>query len=205
MIEGILPNNRAKVKILTTILSNPGINISGIIKKTKTSPNLVVGYVNKMVNYNVLREERAGGKKKTHIRFLYPKLSKLGIEIFSLIETEKRMKFLKKYPQLAPIFDQLIDFAEQCNIDFIVVFGSFARFAAEADSDLDLLIIGKTKNIENKLNDILITLGREYSVKIQTKSKFIENVKKKSLYKNVLKEHVLIYGENNYFQTVRDL
>lgn len=204
MIEKILPKSSAELEILEVILSNPGINITGIIKKTKTSPNLVMRYVNTLVDANVLIEERKGGVKKTHIRFLYPNLNQLGIKVFSLVETEKRIKFLNKYPEFKPIFKQMVELLQKKKIDFALVFGSFARFAAEKDSDLDMLIVGEEKNFENELSDILITLGREYSVKIETKDKFKKNLKEKSLYKNILKNHVLIFGESSFLKITED-
>jgi len=204
MIEEILPKNPAKLGILEVIMSNPGINITGIIKKTSTSPNLVIKYINTLVDANVLREERKGGKKKTHIRFLYPNLDQMGIKVFSLVEVEKRIKFLKKYPEFKPIFNQMIELFQDKNVDFALIFGSFARFVAEKDSDLDMLIINKNKNFENELSDILITLNREYSVKVETKNEFKEYLKKKSLHQDILKNHVLIYGENTYLEIVKD-
>jgi predicted nucleotidyltransferase len=204
MIEEILPKSSAKLEILETIMSNPGINITGIIKKTKTSPNLVIQYINTLVDANILKEERKGGTKKTHIRFLYPNLNQLGIKVFSLVETDKRIKFLKKYPEFKPICNQIIELAQNKNIDFVLIFGSFARFVAEKDSDVDILIVSKNKDFENELSDILITLNREYSVKVVTESEFKENLKKKSLYQDILKNHVLVYGENTYLEIVKD-
>lgn len=204
MIEEILPKSSTKLEILGVIMSNPGINITGIIKKTKASPNLVVNYVNTLVNSDVLKEERKGGTKKTHIRFLYPNLNQLGIKVFSLVETEERIKFLKKYPEFEPIFKQMAELFQMKDVDFALIFGSFARLAARKDSDLDMLVVSEEKNFENELSDILVTLNKEYSVKVETVDKFKENLNKKSLYKNILKNHVLIYGENNYLEIVKD-
>lgn len=203
MIEEILPKSSTKLEILEAIMSNPGINITEIIKKTKASPNLVVNYANTLVDADVLREERKGGTKKAHIRLLYPNLNQLGIKVFSLVETEKRIKFLKKYPEFKPIFNQMIELFQNKNVDFALIFGSFARFAAEKGSDLDMLIVSEKKNFGNELSDILITLDRKYSVKIETENGFKENLKKKPLYQDIIKNHVLIYGESTYLETIK--
>lgn len=203
MIEGILPNSTAKIKILEEILSTPGANVTEIIKKTKTSPNLVVKYTNILVENEVLKESRIGGIKKKHVRLLYPNLNQLGIKIFSMVEVEKRMRFLKKYPNFRPIVSQMADLFENKNIEFALIHGSFARLSADKESDVDLIIVGKA-DISNQLSDILITLGREYSVKLEIKKKFLENMKKKSVYKNMLKAHIIIFGEADFLSAVKE-
>ena len=87
MIEKILPSTETRLRILKIIYENPEINLTMLIKKAKTSPNIVLKYVNNLVKFKVIEEKRFGGKKKTHIRNLKANLSSdLSILVFSFVE-----------------------------------------------------------------------------------------------------------------------
>ena len=70
MIEEIIPGNKTRLKIIKSIYENPRINLSGLIKKVKASPNLVLEYINKLSSYQIIKEERTQGEKKIHVRNL---------------------------------------------------------------------------------------------------------------------------------------
>ena len=53
-------------------------------------------------------------------------------------EIHKTIIFLSKYPQFKTVLKEMPNVTA-------VVFGSFSRFTAEKDSDLDVLVIGKDK------------------------------------------------------------
>src|SRR3989344_6402053 len=100
MIEKILPNTETKFRILRNIYQNPEINLTELIKKSKTSPNIVLKYANNLVKFNIIKEKRFGGKKKTHLRnFKINLSSNLSILVFSLVEIEKKFIFLNKYKE----------------------------------------------------------------------------------------------------------
>src|SRR4030067_2572524 len=150
MMEKILPSTKTKMRILEYIYRNPGVSISEIIKKTGASPNTVVDYVDMLVESDVLSENRVGGEKKTHIRLVSPKYdSNLSVQMFSMVEIDKRNNFFEKYKNLRSIIEQLSDLLKN-HADFALVYGSYARFAAERDSDLDILVVG---NISNQLKE----------------------------------------------------
>ena len=110
MIEKIIPGTGTKLRILKIIYEDRCINLSNLIKKAKTSPNLVLSYVNKLINLNVVAEQKLGGKIKTHIRNLMPNFrSNESKIIYSLIELDKKELFLKKYKNLRIIFEQFYD------------------------------------------------------------------------------------------------
>ena len=54
---------------------------------------------------------------------------------------------------------------------------------------------------KNKLREVLIT-SPEVSLKIETKKQFLENLEK-PLYKNILKEGVVLSGEIDFFETIK--
>jgi len=200
MIEEILPGNKTRLNIINTIYENPKINLTGLIKKVRASPNLVLKYVNNLLSYSVIKEEKRGGEKKVHIRIIEPNFdNELSQLIYSIVEIEKRINFFKKYKKLKPYFTQLKEIFKNRE-GFVLVYGSYARFSAEEDSDLDLLIVGKLNKEETKrIEEIFITLESELSLKIETLQKFLKN-KEKPLYKNILKEHIITDGTINFIK-----
>lgn len=198
MIEEIIPGNKTRFKIIKAIYESSGINLTNLIKKVKASPNLVLDYVNKLSLYDVIKEEKTGGKKKVHVRNIKPDFNKETARLlYSIVELDKKLLFFKKYKNLKSYFLQLGDVLKK-RLGFILIYGSYARFKADKDSDLDILIVGKLEKEEIKrIREIFVTLENELSLKIETINSFLKN-KNKSLYQNILKEHVVIYGVFNF-------
>ncbi len=185
--------NSSQVKIMTEIFKNPGISLRGIIEKTRLSPNYVSEYMNLLVRKGILEEERLE-KKRVYLRRFYINYgSKLARNFFVLIKDSEKEIFYKKYWKLRGSFEQMSRIE---GIDFLLVYGSYARFAAEKDSDIDLLIAGNIKNKE-KIREILISLHIEPSIKIETLKVF----KKRSndaLHKQIMKESIIIYDSGKF-------
>lgn len=205
MIEEIIPGNKTRLKIIKAIYENPNINLTSLIRKVKASPNLVLNYVNKLSLFNLINEEKIGGRKKIHIRNLRPNFdSEIGKILYSLVEIEKKFLFSERYRGLRPYFLQLGEIFNK-KIDFALVYGSYARFAATEESDLDILIIGKLDNEARKrLSETFVTLEIEPSIKIETVKNFLKN-KDKPLFQNIIKEHVVVYGEINFIKFLEKL
>lgn len=196
MIEKILPNTETKLRILRTIYENPEINLTELIKKVKTSPNIVLKYVNNLTEFNILNEKRFGGKKKTHIRNLKVNLLSIySILLFSFIEIEKKLVFLKKYKEIRPFVNQLVElFNGNEAINFCMVYGSFARLAANKESDLDILLVGNINaEMKKRISEIFSTLKREYSIKIESLDRFQKNIND-PIHQNILREHIIIHN-----------
>ena len=200
MIEKILPSTETRLRILKIIYENPEINLTMLIKKAKTSPNIVLKYVNHLVEFNVIEEKRFGGKKKTHIRNLKANLlSSISILVFSFVEIEKKLILLKKYKEIRPFVDQLVELFNE-KVNFCLIYGSFARLAADKDSDLDIWIAGDLNaEMRKRISEIFSTLGREYSIKIEGLDMFLKNINN-PIHQNMLQEHVVIYDEANFLK-----
>ncbi|HLD49469.1 MAG TPA: winged helix-turn-helix transcriptional regulator [archaeon] len=202
MIQKILPNSEAKIKILEAIFRNPGINFSALVKESGTSPNIVINYINELVKNGVLKEKRLGGKKKTHIRLLYPNFSGMGLDVFSLVEIDKKNNFLKKYKKLNPIVTQIEDLISSSGIKFCLVYGSFARFSAEKESDIDMWLVGKIDaKAKSGLREIFSTLDREYNLTIESEKDFIKKIGD-PIHQNIIKDHVMLYGERYFLKSI---
>jgi len=205
MIEKILPNTETKFRILRNIYQNPEINLTELIKKSKTSPNIVLKYANNLVKFNIIKEKRFGGKKKTHLRnFKINLSSNLSILVFSLVEIEKKFIFLNKYKELKPYINQLEDLFND-TINFCLIYGSFARLAADKESDLDMRIVGDINNVMKKrISEVFSTFKREYSIKIETLEQFLKNIEN-PIHQNILREHIIIYNESKFLKAISNL
>ena len=198
MIEKIIPGTNTKLRILKIIYEDSPINVTSLIKKAKTSPNLVLSYINNLNNFDITKEEKFGGKKKIHIRNLMPNFESDEAKLlYSLIEFDKKIIFLEKYKKLKFILKQIYELIEK-NIAFIIIYGSYARFAATKESDLDLLIVGKLNEEKIKrLKEIFILQNPQPSIKIESLKQFKSNLNK-PLYQNIIKEHIILYGSFNF-------
>jgi len=190
--------NSSQTKIIREIIRTPGINLRGVIEKTKLSPNFVSEYVNLLVERGILKEEKLEKKRVYLRRFYFNLKSDLGKNIFSLVKEEEKDEFFKKYKKLKPVFQQ---FVEEIKTDFILVYGSYARLAAEKDSDLDLLIVGNIKNRE-KIREILVSLDIEVSIKIETLKNFEKRIKD-ALHQQIIMDNILIYDSGKFVELLR--
>lgn len=203
MIEKIFPASEVKMRILRTVYENSGVNITELIKKAKASPNLTINYANILTKFGVFEERVVGKGKKPHVRELSPNLkSNLGKLLFTLVEIEKKYRFLEKYREFRPISAQLEDFFPRTEVRFCLIHGSFARFSADRDSDADVLIMGKLKkNEKTRLSEIFVTLRREYSVQIESPETFIKNIRD-PFHQTILGDHVVIWNEQGFIEVL---
>ncbi len=191
--------NKSQVKIFKSIFNNPGINLRGIIESTKLSPNYVLEYVNELVKRGVLVEEKLEKKRIYLRRFFLNFNSNLTKNIFLLIKEEEKEGFFTKYPHLRSIFNQIIE--EIKKIDFLIVYGSYARMNARKNSDIDILIVGNLKNKE-KIREALVSFETEASIKVEA----LKNFKKKkddAIHNQIIKEGILIYDSGKFVGAIK--
>ncbi len=192
----ILKNSQ--IKIIEAILHNPGINLRGIIEKTKISPNYVSGFVNSLVKKRVLKEE-SFSKRRVYLRMFYIDLKKdLTRNLISLVQDTKKERLFEKYPKIRPVLEQIS--TQVAGIDFLIVYGSYSRLSAEKDSDLDLLMVGRIKDLD-RIREILVSLDIEPSLKIETLSDFTRRIKD-DIHKQIVKEGIVIKGFQKFIDVI---
>lgn len=185
--------NKSGIKIFLEIFKDPGINLRGIIEKTRLSPNYVLSYVNMLVKRGIVREEKLE-KKRVYLRRFFINSNRIARNFFSLIKDEEKEIFYKKYRKLEQVLGQM---SKLQGVEFILVYGSYARFAAEKDSDLDLLIVGKTD--KTRVREILVSLDLEASIKIETLPVFKKRIDD-SIHKQIIKDSILIYDSGKFVE-----
>ena len=99
------------------------------------------------------------------------------------------LKTIREYPYLELLFE---DIAGQCKSPLIVLFGSHAKFNAKKESDIDIYIETKDMKIKKKIEAI----NSRLSVKIGSFNK------DSLLIKEIIKNHVVIRGIENYYDKI---
>jgi len=200
----IFPISKSKYKILKEVYENPGIGIAELMKKANVSQKILYQHINELKNAKIIREETIGAKPQ--IRRIYPELkSENGKLIFSLIESQKREEFFSKYKNLRGPFSQLLQNLPN-SVACILVFGSYARFSATRESDLDLLIINsgkKERKIESIVEESFVTFGK-VSARIITIEKFLKNKNIDSMLKQIIKDHVCIFNAEKFVEILSE-
>lgn len=200
----IFPINKSKYKILKEIYNNPGIKVSELCKLTKVSSKVCYTHLTDLKNSEIIKEVTIG--EKPQIRVLYPNLEhENGRLMFTLLEIQKKLEFYKKYKELKGCFSHLVANLPKYVLA-TVVFGSYARFAATKESDLDLLFIVSSKKDLSKLEELVeeafVTFGKKVSSRILTKKEFLSSKKIDSLIKSIIKEHVCIYNPLEFLRII---
>ncbi len=87
----------------------------------------------------------------------------------------------------------------------VLIFGSYSRFAATEESDLDLIfIVSNSKRnllkLENAVEEAFVTFGRSVSSKVLTEKDFLNGKRTDALIKSAVKEHVCAYNSYGFLE-----
>lgn len=199
----IFPINKSKYQVLKEIYANPGIKISELGKRARVSSKVCYSHLRNLKTSEIIKEETYG--EKPQIRALYPDIgSENGRLVFSLVENQKRLEFLERYKGLKGCFFQLINNLPDCVLT-VLIFGSYSRFAATGESDLDLLFIVSSSRrnlpkLENAVEEAFVTFGRSVSSKVLTEREFLNGKRTDALVKSAVKEHVCAYNSAGFLE-----
>jgi predicted nucleotidyltransferase len=173
--------NIKEIGILEAFSSDYSRKIYGrdIAKKLKLNQKTVSNMLAKLEKEDVLKFSQEGRNKYYFLNKFNPDIK----EIIKIIEISRKIKFLKKNAKLRGLFDNL----EKNSEGVVCIFGSYARGENTKNSDLDILSLGRTPEIEN--------LEKSYNLKINvissSKAKFDKN---ENIIKEVIKNHIILKG-----------
>ena len=84
----------------------------------------------------------------------------------------------------------------------IVLFGSYTKGTATKISDIDILLVSKTKTgIDKTTKEIYAKYGKEINAIVMT-SKDFKRQKDKALIKEIIKNHYILYGVEKFLNLV---
>ncbi len=201
MIKKLFPLTKNKIEILKFIYDNKETHLSEISKTLGIHPFSVQKTLKSVKS--LLNEKKAG---KT-IRLDINKNLKEYFELCFFIED---YKLETKDKILALLIKNLQEFfSKDDNIISCIIFGSFARGAYSKKSDIDLLLIVKTKQeeIAKKISQIGSVLSREITPIIMNEKEFNAAIKiKEPTIVSILEpsQRLLVVGKEYFLKKVFD-
>ena len=88
------------------------------------------------------------------------------------------------------------------NLEYAFIFGSYTKGGFKSDSDIDLFLIGNTEEDEiveavQKIEEII---SREINYQFTSKCEFLDRAKKRSFYKEIIKDCLWLIGNEDEFK-----
>lgn len=154
---------------------------SELSRKSKIPQQSSSRYLNKLVKLNLIDYIKEGKNK-----LFYFELKKQTTKIiFNLIENQKALQFQLKNKKIAIIINELLKHG-----DGIIIFGSYASGKFHGDSDLDLIILGKSNKDEiKKIKQKQIIEINEHYVSYKEFEKILKS--RNPLAIEILQNHIL--------------
>lgn len=186
-----LSENHLKILAIFTKGFDKEYYIREVQKILKISTRTAQIILNDLEKRNILESTTRG---KIKLYRLVPSL--ITKEYITLTESYKTITFLENNPLIKEIIDKIRHSLK----GIILIFGSYAKGIQKKDSDLDLLIIGshdpKTIKQFSKLYGIEINT-KQYPLTI-----FKKAMKEDILLKEVINNHILIKGKDEFINEV---
>lgn len=168
IVLALLRHKEVHVRAMAKIVNQPHANISRAMKK--------------LLKKNIVNFKFEGKNKIFRL--------KKGIESLNYVYMAEHFKLLKlfeKYPSLSVITESILSKTDE---KLILIFGSFAKFSAKKDSDIDIFIETTKRKVKTKVGNI----NSRLSVKI---GRFDKN---NLLIKEIIKNHVIVRGVGYYYE-----
>ena len=156
-------------------------HVRGIAQKLGESHSTILRQLNNLKKENVI-DSKTEGKNK--IFFLKKNL--ISNNYIQKAELHKLTELLGKSPELSIIFEEILKRTDE---KLILLFGSYAKGLAKADSDIDIYIETKSRNVKKMVEDI----HPKISVKIGTFDL------KSPLIKEIIKDHIILRGIEEFY------
>jgi predicted nucleotidyltransferase len=156
-----------------------------LAKELKTSLTRVQSVLSELRKINVLDYEVEG---KNHIYFIKKNLVSKSFILNA--ENYKLSKLLIEHPELEPVFHDVIK-KSKCRL--ILLFGSYAKGTFNKNSDIDIYIETTSRKIKQDVEGIYHHIGVKIGI-------FNPD---DLLVREIIKNHVIIRGGEEYYEKIR--
>lgn len=158
-----------------------------IAGKLKMNQKTVSNILNRLEKEGILKYLTEGKNKYYFLNMLNPQIK----DIIKMLEIARKNKFIQKYSKLKELFYAL----EKRAKGILVIFGSYANFTSNKDSDLDVFIIGSLREVED--------LENLYKIKINIVKSSKEKINKQNVFmKEIIKNHIIIKGVEEFVELI---
>ena len=160
-------------------------HLRSIAKHLDGSHSTISRKLNKLADDNII-DFRIEGKNKVFsiMKNLQAKNYAFNAERYKLI------KLIRRYPELNIIISDVL---KKCNERLIILFGSYAKFAAKKDSDVDIYIETTNRRIKENVE----------MIHSKTKVKIGGFDLDSNLIKEIIKEHVILKGVEDFYEKTK--
>jgi predicted nucleotidyltransferase len=173
-----------ELEIILALLKGEN-HLRGIAKQLGESHSTILRKLNMMTAENVLNY-RIEGKNK--VFFIKNNLQAKNY-VFNA-ERYKLIKLLKRYPELDVIMN---DISKATKETLVVVFGSYANFTAKKDSDIDVYVETRNRDVKE----------RAESIHSRIRVKFGDFDLNSNLIKEIVKNHVILKGVEEFYEKTK--
>lgn len=151
-------------------------HVRGIAKKLNEPHSTILRRLNHLRNEKVIDAKREGKN-----RIFYLKRNLISHNYILQAELYKLTKLLRYNPELSIVFEEILKKTDE---KLIMLFGSYAKGIAKKESDIDIYIETKNRNVKQVVEDI--------HSKINVKIGIFDP--KSPLIKEIIKDHLIIRG-----------
>ncbi len=176
--------NNIEFRIILVLIKNK-THLREIARTLNESHSTILRKINQLVKENILDYKREG---KNKVFFIKNNLNAKNHVYLS--EIYKLSKLLKKYPELSAIFNKI---QKNKKIKLAILFGSYAKFIAKPNSDIDIYIETKNQNLKKEIQ----MANTKLSIKIG------QFTLSSLLIKEIIKNHVIIKGVENFYEKTK--
>jgi predicted nucleotidyltransferase len=185
----IITKSKIRQKILLMFVYNPSKEyyINEVAQLVKTSSGTAQRELEKLVLSGILRKE----KKANLAYFKINSENPLYGDIKNIIEKTIGIENILKQ-----------ELGSDKQIKFAFLFGSFVKGGFKQNSDLDLYIIGdiKEKKLYRAVEKAEKRIARDINYHISGEDEFKKNLKESFFHKEILKNYLLLIGEEDEFR-----
>jgi len=158
-----------------------------VANKLKMNQKTVSNMLNRLEKEGVLKYSTEGKNKYYFLNMLNPQIK----DIVKMLEMARKNKFIQKYNKLKDLFYAL----EKRASEILVIFGSYANFTSNKDSDLDIFVVGNIKDIED--------LENLYKIKINIVKSSKQKIDKEDVFvKEIIKNHIVAKGVEEFVELI---
>ena len=170
-----------KIDIVSLFLGDYSMRLSGreIARMARANHQTALNHLNELVKHKILGYDLRG-RNKEHYLEMDNYRSRLLIQ---MAETKKSFDILEN-KELKLIIEGIADYAEA-----LILFGSFASLKHDKDSDVDLVVVGKSD--KDRISKVSRRYSREINMEYISFAELERSLKdKKALAIEISKNHV---------------
>jgi len=191
---------KIELKIVDLLARNPErkFTINEIAKSLNEYYSNVHRTISKLIKDNVIIKEKVGKSYLCSINLRNEK----SFALIQLSEIERRNNFYNSNKEIKVILEDLVETLKSIDPISIILFGSYAKGSASRESDIDILLISKTKPRVDKIaKEMYAKYGKEINLIAISLNDF-KKQKDKALIKEIIRNHYVLYGVENFVNLV---